>query len=374
MLVANGITGYAFPLFYILSQLFYNMSQKSRLTVRAAALTGLTALCRSYEVSAPAILREAGLPATIETEPDRRVPVGTVNMVLELAALACGRQDFGLRLSELRGFSNLGPISLLARDEPTVGDALHAIANYLPLHNDALSVSRERHVDIVILRSTVFAPNPKVQATDIAVAMQHRIVARLAGANWTAEHVYLTRPRPDDITMFHKIFGRHIDFGAEFDGIVVKSDLLDKPNPMADTALRPYALESLRLYDPGSEASIADRAKRLIETLLSNRRCTAGYIALQLGMSRRTLTRALEAQGTTFLAVLNEARTEIARRHVEGGTRRLSDISDLLGFSSQSAFSSWFVRQFGTNPRHWRQRHGRNIKTDDPGFTKFERL
>ena len=128
------------------------MSHPTGLTVRAAALTGMTALCRSYGVDAGAVLRQAGLPAMVEARPDQRIPVIAVNLAFELAAAACGRADFGLRLSELRGFSNLGPISLLARDEPTVGDAVRAIAKYLPLHNDALSVTFETYDDLVIPR------------------------------------------------------------------------------------------------------------------------------------------------------------------------------------------------------------------------------
>ncbi len=105
------------------------MSHASRLTVRAASLTGMTALCRSYGVDAGVILRQAGLPSSIESQPDRRVAVTSVNLALELAALTCGCPDFGLRLSELRGFSNLGPISLLARDEPTVVVATGPLCN-----------------------------------------------------------------------------------------------------------------------------------------------------------------------------------------------------------------------------------------------------
>lgn len=331
------------------------MSHTSRLTVRAAALTGVTALCRSYGIEAAGVFRKAGLPVAIESQPDRRVPVTAVNLVFELAALACGRHDFGLRLSELRGFSNLGPISLLARDEPTVGDAMRAIAAYLPLHNDALSVSQDVYDDIVVLRSEILAPGPKMQATDIAVAMQYRILIHFLGPLCQIEQVYLSRPGPADISKYRQVFGQRVTFDAEFDGIVVKAELLDRPNRMADATLRPYASQFVRPSDPGRNAAMAERVTHLLETLLSNRRCTCGIIALQLGISRRTLTRALEAECTSFLAILDAVRMEIAQRHLGGGNRPLGEIGDLLGFSSQSAFSSWFARKFGMSARRWRQ-------------------
>lgn len=334
------------------------MSQAKGLTVRAAALTGITALCRSYGVDAAPLLRRAGLPANPEGMPDLRVPCQAVDQAFELAALACGRDDFGLRLSELRGFANLGPISLLARDEPTVGAALAAIEAYLPLHNDALVVTREHHGEIVVLRSTLLGPGARVQATDIAVAMQHRILRQLTGPAWEAEEVCLSRPRPADLAKFRQVLGPRLRFDADFDGIVIRADLLDSPNPMAEAALRPYASQMLRLADPGAGESMADRVRRVLALLLSSGRCTAGHVAQHLGLSRRTLTRALEAEGTRFLALLDTEREEVALRHLSARARSMAQIADLLGFSSPAAFSTWFRARFGVSPREWRRGNG----------------
>lgn len=334
------------------------MSQARGLTVRAAALTGLAALCRSYGVDAAPLLRRAGLPATAEAAPDLRVPCRAVDQAFELAALACGRDDFGLRLSELRGFANLGPISLLARDEPTVGAALAAIEAYLPLHNDALVVTREHHGEIVVLRSTLLGPGARIQATDIAVAMQHRILRQLTGPAWEAEEVCLSRPRPADLAKFRQVLGPRLRFDADFNGIVIRAELLDWPNPMAEAALRPYASQMVRLADPGNGESTSERVRRVLALLLSSGRCTAGHVAAQLGMSRRTLTRALEAEGTRFLALLDAERGEVAQRHLAGRARSIGQIAELLGFSSPAAFSTWFRGQFGVSPREWRRRSG----------------
>ncbi len=333
------------------------MSQASRLTVRAAALTGLAALCRSYRVDAARLLREAGLEPGLENDPDRRVPVEAVNQAFELAARACEIDDFGLRLSELRGFANLGPISLIARDEPTIGAALAAIEAYLPLHNDALVVTRQRFGDIVVLRSEILGPGAKTQARDIAIAMQHRILKQLAGSSWQAEEICLSRPRPADAVRFRQVLGTRLRFNAEFDGIVVRADLLERPNPMAEAGLRSYAGQLLRIADPGQAQTTADKVRRVLSLLLSSGRCTAGYVATQLGLSRRTLTRALADEGTRFLALQDEARRDVAERHLGAGARSLAEVADLLGFSSPSAFSTWFRGQYGMTPRDWRQKH-----------------
>ncbi len=326
--------------------------------MRAAALTGLGALCRTYGVDAVRVLREAGLPASAESQPDRRLPVTAVNQAFELAAQATGRDDFGLRLAELRGLSNLGPIGLIARDEPSVGEAFGVIEAYLPLHNDALAISRERFGDLLVLRSEILAPGRKVQASDIAVAMQHRILRQLAGPGWAAEEVCLTRGEPADPARFRQALGPHLRFNAEFDGIVIRADLFARPNPLADAAFRPYAGQLLRSAAPGASESMTERVRRVLGLLLASGRCTAGHVAAQLGISRRTLTRALEAEGTRFLALHDDARSEVAQRHLAGRARNLAEVSDLLGFSSPAAFTTWFRRRHGISPSEWRRRNG----------------
>mgnify|MGYP000222775570 CR=1 FL=1 len=208
-------------------------------------------------------------------------------------------------------------VAKLAREQDwSRAEALAAIEAYLPLHNDALVVTREHHGEIVVLRSTLLGPGARVQATDIAVAMQHRILRQLTGPAWEAEEVCLSRPRPADLAKFRQVLGPRLRFDADFDGIVIRADLLDSPNPMAEAALRPYASQMLRLADPGAGESMADRVRRVLALLLSSGRCTAGHVAQHLGLSRRTLTRALEAEGTRFLALLDTEREEVALRHL----------------------------------------------------------
>ncbi|MBS0254596.1 MAG: AraC family transcriptional regulator [Proteobacteria bacterium] len=330
------------------------MSQSAALTVRAAALTGFASLCQTHGIAAAPLLRRAGLDPLAEAEPDRRLPVAAVNLALELAAQAAGRDDFGLRLAELRGLANLGPVGLIARDEPTVGSALALIEAWLPLHNEALLVTRERSAGIVVLRAEILGSGPRGQARDIAVAMLHRILRQLAGTDWQPEEVCLTRATPAEPGLFRQALGPNIRFQADFDGLVVAGELLERPNPLADPAFRPYAARVLHGLDPRGDEAMAVRVSRLLALLLPSGRCTAEHVARHLGLSRRSLTRALAAEGTGFLALHDAARDEVAQRHLANRHRNLAQIADLLGFSSPSAFTTWFRRRHGVPPSSWR--------------------
>ena len=96
---------------------------------------------------------------------------------------------------------------------------------------------------------------------------------------------------------------------------------------------------------------------------LSSGRCTADRLAQQLGRDRRTLHRRLAGESTTFDAILNDVRTELAVRLLQNRDANLSATADMLGFSSDSAFSRWFRTRFRTSASTWRgvQSLGRRV-------------
>lgn len=327
-------------------------------TVRAAALTGFGALARSYGLDPARLLRGARLPADAEREPDRRLSAEAINRLFELAAEQAGIEDFGLRLAELRGFSNLGPVTLLARDEPDIRSALAIFTSYLPLHNEALTIELSEHDGLAVLACTLAGTGPKVQSVDVAVAMLHRILRQLLGTSWHAQGIYLERQRPVRMASFERVFSAKVHFAEDFSGIAFNSADLDLPNLLAEAGLRPYTAQ-LRAALPGlADLPLAERIRRLLRVMLAGRRCTAPLVAERLGLSRRTMERRLAGEGTTFHALLDEVRGEVARGQLAGSGRTNAEIAELLGFASSAAFTAWFSGRHGQPPQVWRRQAG----------------
>src|SRR5258707_10152239 len=91
---------------------------------RAAGLTGFADLALTVGVDPYKIAAEAGVPAAALSDPDMRVPARAVDQMFEVAAERSGCDDFGLRIAENRRLSNLGPIGLVVREQPTLRKAL----------------------------------------------------------------------------------------------------------------------------------------------------------------------------------------------------------------------------------------------------------
>ena len=70
--------------------------------------------------------------------------------------------------------------------------------------------------------------------------------------------------------------------------------------------------------------------------------------------ARRSLQRRLFEAGTTFEELREQVREDLAVKYVQQSSLRLLEISEILGYSQQSAFSRAFKRLRGVTPRQLR--------------------
>ena len=93
-------------------------------TIRSATLSGYLELARSVGLDPNRQMRKCGLDPSCLSDPDARIDATAVAKLLETSAAESRVEDFGLRLSKARRLSNLGPFSLVVREETTARRAL----------------------------------------------------------------------------------------------------------------------------------------------------------------------------------------------------------------------------------------------------------
>jgi AraC-like DNA-binding protein len=323
---------------------------------RYAALSGYGALSDSLGLDWQPLMRSVGLdPAGLAVQ-DRWIPVAAVVQLLEISAVASGREDFGLRLVEFRRLANLGPLTLVIREEPDVRRVLEMLIRYEHTYNQAMSIRLSEAEGLATIRVDLELGEPtgSRQAVDLAVGALHHIHRKLHGTRWQPLSVCFSHPAPADISSYLRIFGPVVKFQHEFAGIVLRATDLAVPNKMADPLLRPYAHQFLDSIAPPPDVTTVTRIRELIELLLPTGHCSIVQVARSLGVDRRTVHRRLADSGETFSSLLNAVRTELAERLVPNSRRSLTEIAEELGFSEPSALSRWFRGQFGCSPKEWR--------------------
>ncbi len=328
--------------------------------IRSASLSGYVELARSMGRDANALLRGVGLSTRLLDNPETPIPVAAVRELLETTARITGAEDFALRLAGARRFSNLGPISLVLKQEPSPRQALDTLGRYLKLLNQALITHvEEAGTQVVIRQELVPMPGvPQRQSMELAVAVMSRILRELIGPQWRPLHISFTHRAPLDMAAHRAFFGRAPCFDQDFNGLICAlSDLQltrTPDDPVAARFARDHLDAALLQYSQSARAS----CRELIIALLPGGRCTVEQVASHFSIDRRTLHRYLSAEGETFSGLLDEVRTELTLRHLRESNLPLGEVAGLLGFSGPSSFSHWFRAMFGTSVSGWRRGQG----------------
>ena len=317
--------------------------------LRSASLTGYAELAREAGLDPIALLSEVGLPISVLRGPDRKLSADAVSALLELSAQRSGDQSFGLRMAESRRLSNLGPIGLLMREEPTLRRALEELLRFGHLHNAALFLKIEEASGVVVIREELVVGRAAGvrQSTELAIGVLFRLLTVFLGPDWRPRRVCFAHSAPKDRTVHWRVFGRRVEFGHDFNGIVCDARDLDVPNPGADPVIARYARQVLEASLGATRRSTANDVRQLVFVLLPAGHCGIDLVAHHLGVTRRTVHRQLASESETFSAIVEGVRRELAARYVDDGDRPLSEISALLGFSAPSAFSRWYRQSFG---------------------------
>jgi AraC-like DNA-binding protein len=326
--------------------------------IRSASLATFSEVARGAGLDPNALLREFDLSPRSLAESELRVPIDSVRRLLETSAERSGVEGFGLRMAQARRLSDLGPLGLLMREQPTLRLALEACATYANRINESLYFTIEESENVVVLREDLIfgRPGPLRQSTELAIGVVFRVLRLFMGPHWRPFRVCFSHDPPIDRTEHERLFACRVEFGHAFNGIVCARRDLEAANPNADPGIAKLARQMLEAERHEDRDKLASQVRRLVVSLLGTGACNIEAIAQHLGIDRRTVHRRLASEGLTFSDIVAAVRRELCGRYLADPQRSLAEISSLLGFSSISGFSRWHRQQFGTTASEQRAR------------------
>jgi hypothetical protein len=176
---------------------------------RSAALTDYVEVARAVGVDPYRMLDEVSLPRACLRNPDLKISAGAVGRLLEATARVAGIDDFGLRLAERRVLSNLGPVGLIVREQPTVRKAIEALIQYMGLHSEAQSPRMEDAGDVVtvIVGLVIRRPAPMRQSIELSMGVLYRILRLFLGDAWKPKLICFTHRAPRNRDTYRRLFG-----------------------------------------------------------------------------------------------------------------------------------------------------------------------
>ena len=301
-------------------------------------------------------MRRFGISPSFLDDPENRRAAAPVTEMLERAAADSSCDHFGLLMAQCRTFASLGPLSLLLQHLRTVGDILEALNQYRRLMNDIFTLERIQGEDSSVFCWIVAPGFDQRQIVELAMGAGYRIMTELLRGRWAPELVHFRRSAPADLRPFERFFSVPIEFDSKFDGYSCPTASLDTAVPHSDAAMAENARRLLELMPlAGEHAPISDAAQRAITLHLPSGGARLESVAANLGMNPRTFQRRLALEGSSFEAMLNATRRDVAVRLLAGTAKPIGFVAEMLGYAGTGAFSRWFLSEFGQSPSSWRK-------------------
>jgi AraC-like DNA-binding protein len=286
-----------------------------------------------------------------------RLPSRLVDILFKRAEAHITDPAFGLRAAECWHPSNLGTMGYAWLSSSTLGRGLRRFQRFNRVIGDRIGY---QVVDEMAGLRFIYDHGRGDAAFAWPIAdFSLSIIVDMCRTNFGSQlnplEVTLRRPVPQDPQPYRDFFRCPVRFGAATDSFLLARTDADMPLPTANRQLATQFDTILTQHLASlSQDDLPTRCKAYLLGHLTSGVPTEAEVARELGLSRRSLQRRLSEFGLSFKAVVDATRHELALRYLDDPDKRVTEITFLLGFSEQSAFSRAFRRWQGQSPSAYR--------------------
>lgn len=296
---------------------------------------------------------EEGVSKGMLFEQGKRISFNKVNKLWIKAESLIEDPCFGLEAADFWHPSYFGALGYAWLASTTLRKALERLERYFHIISEKADVKLEEHKDgLNLILSDSIQP---------AAFMDSRMATIISGCRFNCGEdfhplsVSIIHEKPTCSGRYFQLFRAPVYFGAENDSILFSLEDLDLRLPGGNPHLASISDQLMIEYIANLDRqNIIHRVKYAIIENIPDGKITDDKIAKAIFMSVRSLQRYLKEFGTTFGAVLDETRKDLAEHYVSDLKEDLTEVAFKLGYSEQSSFSRAFKRWTGISPSAYR--------------------
>jgi AraC-like DNA-binding protein len=329
----------------------------NRASVQAWVVPSLVTWLEQQGMDVAGIRRLPGM--TDLTDPDRRLPEESVEAVWRQAAAFAQDDAIGIHVAQWLPRGALDLVEYAFRSSASLGVGLERLARYGRIVSDRVAARMEDRGDGLLVMfgdsgSTALHPG----RAEFALATVLKLARDGAGQDLTPLQVCFTHGAPQDTTEHRRFFRGPVRFTAGSNSMLLSAADAARPLKGADEALSAIVrrrLDKLLAERDGDQSgSLADRVRRLMVAHMGETTPTPDSVGRALAVSRRTLSRRLAGEGTTFRRILDDVQRELACALLLDRSASVADVAFFLHYSEPAAFNRSFRRWTGQSPRAFR--------------------
>lgn len=335
-------------------------SKSSAELVRIGVLANFLETARDLRADMTEEFRSIGLAPSAIEESESLVNVRDIVFLLSAAKRKTNCPHFPILLAERQDVSFLGSVGLLMRTAPNLGEALRKLGMFIHAHAQPASWSvdeteHQERLSFALDPMDLTAEEHKMCA-ELALAQCYRVMSQIIGDLPEIERVHFACAPPENASVHQRFFKAPVQFNSEFYGFEFAPGSFAKKVLFADNSMHRSVRKHLK-ENSGSVAPLDRQVQATIRSLLPTHTLSIERVASSFHCNKRTLQRWLkEDYGTTFVALVDEVRFDLARQYLLQSQMSITDLAFAVGFSDATNFSRAFKKFVGCSPREWKKR------------------
>ena len=269
---------------------------------------------------------------------------------------------FGLRAARCWHPSNLGALGFAWLTSSTLRTGLQRLERFMRVLGERARFKLTSGREGLRVAYDHRRHEPVLQAigADFALSLVLDMCRMNHGASLRLVEVRLCREKPANAEPWKHFYGCPVHFDDRANSFLLSSRVAGEVLPIANRQLA-GTLDSILEGQLAAldRNSIPARCKATLLDQMTSGLVSEESMAKTLHMSRRTLQRKLAEAELSYQRLVDDTRHELALRYLEDPQKSVTEVTFLLGFSGQSAFSRAFRRWTGTSPtEHRAQKFG----------------
>ena len=303
------------------------------------------------------VLRRANLPDDLLQQPSVRLPSEDYYRLWKGIEAEAADPLLPIKLCQLIRSESFSPILFAALCSPNLLVAAERIGQYKKLIAPMRFTVKQPRDTVSVELTWLDAPQSPPTSLVVMELLFFVSLARM-GTRETIRPVEVkTTALPKPLAPYEKFLGTRIQRGTRHRVTFTAADatrpFLTSNEPLW-AAFEPEL--RTRLTDLDSSVTTSKRVRAALLEALPSGLVSMEAIAGKLAMSKRTLQRKIEADGSNYQQVLQETREALAHHYLQKTTLPTAEIALLLGFDEPNSFYRAFRKWTGKTPDAMRKR------------------
>jgi AraC-like DNA-binding protein len=177
----------------------------------------------------------------------------------------------------------------------------------------------------------------------------------MLGTELVLQEVCFSYSQPTNTEQYQAVFNCPVRFGAEHNALVFNASALDTSLPQANKTI--FQICYTQCEELVMRLSGENSYSEMIECLMidgAGNFLRLDQVAEKLHLSTRSLRRKLNAEDTSFQALLTRVRSTLAKELLLSGKLTIEQVAERIGYSETAAFCHAFKRWTGIPPSSYR--------------------